>query len=464
MEIEELKAEFEKLLDDNYLVDEIHIVAPYPTDEFIDNFITIFKPKGHLYLYIDDAWPEYRVEKIRVKLNGLIRGNFTINRVTSDNDGFVHAKIYYFKWKKSNAGKPHSYKRYLLLGSANASRYGFGKHAETYVLIWRGDLRNDADNARQFPIDRNYFDALKGHGICNLCQVNVTDESWVSLPAIKVVQGNLIISTFDSWLKRGYSLHKFDPSLNFLKFVVKLGHPLPSAVGSVFKSAGLPTRSITQISDSYVSSILIPKKNPSTIWKAKYFIENDYGHWTSEDSFKHKGSGFISDGWNVRKDELKIIKGMTNCTTQSNAFVRKLNTAAAALNGTRPGSASRYLVLNASGVKVDSVHYTTLATAKFKRDHILASGVVFCQQYIAGYAFPSFPTLDEISFEEFARSFCDELFMEMYVKSSTRNNLAKAIKKLAPSASIGDGADLLAWLRNNWQTHSTKIMDYWKLP
>ena len=145
---------------------------------------------------------------------------------------------------------------------------------------------------------------------------------------------------------------------------------------------------------------------------------------------------------------------MANCQTEINRFLTKLQNAANII-GT---PASRYLYIRKGG-SINTRYYTNIATVKFNKDRRMAMDNTFATRYIHGYAFPSFPKVDETSFEEFALSFCDEILLEIN-KGNTKSKLAKAFQ----TANLGgfvDADDLLAELRENWQKYYKIITNYW---
>lgn len=448
MKISDLKARFDYLIKapENWRLHDLHIIAPYPTDGFFSDLIKHFKPENKLHLYVDDGWPDFKVEEIeKILIKEKVRYD-EIKRITAQNSRLVHAKIYFFKWKNDDGGCI----RHILIGSANASLSGFGGNAETYALIWRGDIE-PLEEKNQFPIEKIYFSALAKNGSCNECDLEIGQSSWVSLPAIKTV--SKAPSSFDSWLQRGYLCHKFDPTANFGKFVVKTTKPIPPSDGlAAFAQAKLQSvTASTQITDSYISQSTARLGRVS--WKSRLFVETIYGHWTSEDCYKSLNANFSAGGARNRKGEIDTIIKMANCRPQTTNFLGKLQTAANLLGA----SASKYIRMK--GGAIDSQYYSDVANEKFKKDKKMAADDTFATRYIHGYAFPSFPTVDEKSFEEFALSFCDEMVLEIE-KGNTTNKLAKVLK----AANLGGlyPEDLLLELRENWQLHSTNIRAYWK--
>lgn len=450
MKISELKARFDHLMQspENWKLHDLHIIAPYPTDSFFNELINHFKPENKLHLYVDDGWPNFKVEDIENVLNKHRVKYDEIKRIAASNSKLVHAKIYFFKWKNDDGGCI----RHILIGSANASLSGFGGNAETYALIWRGDIE-PLDEQNQFPIEKNYFSALAKNGTCNECNLQIGQSSWISLPAIKTVSKTL--SSFDAWLQRGYLCHKFDPTPNFGKFVVKLTNSIPPSDGlSAFTQANLQSQTAsTQITESYIPQLTGRPGKGSRKWKSKFFVETIYGHWASEDCYKELHETFSAEGAKDRKRDIDFILKMQNCNSQITTFLNKLQTAANFLEK----SASRYLKTN--GRTIDTQYYRNIANAKFKKDMKIAADDTFATRYIQGYAFPSFPSVDEKSFEEFALSFCDEILLEIN-KGNTQNKLAKAFRAKNFGAYYAE--DLLFELRNNWPAHSEIIRNYWR--
>lgn len=448
MDISELKEKFDYLTKENWELYDLHIIAPYPTDSFFGEFIKYFNPKNNLHLYIDDRWPEFKVKKIKETLEEIQGLKFKINRITTKDGSLVHAKIYFFKWQGPNK----KYITHILIGSANPSLSGFGKNAETYALIWRGDI-NFPEGGNQFPIEKEYFSKLAANNHCDECYLKIGQSSWISLPEIRIVTGKL--NSFDAWLQRGYLCHKFDHAANFGKFVIKTIKPIPSL--DAFRNAGLQhANSSTQITYQYIkapAANLVANQAPIH-WKSQYFVETIYGHWASEDCYEESHTKFSSLGKNKRQGEIDAIKKMSDCMNEKKAFISKLQNAVLSINN----SASDYLRLN--GMQdVDERYYSGICDEKFYKDKIMASDDAFAHRYINGHAFPSFPTIDETSFEEFALSFCDEILIEIN-RGYTQNKMAKALKDVG--SKCADAEELLRELRGNWNKYSEVAINYYK--
>ena len=196
------------ILGDTYFLDDVLILGPYPSPAFIKTFLGDGYPKRtptsgpKLTLIIDDGWDRQQVEEIECAIpngRGIRQPPYTIHRVSATNPrGLVHAKLYFFE--ASNKEKTYT-KRFLLLGSANASPMGFGEHAETYINI---DFADIAERSQLYK----YIKSLKSGSepISEPCEFRLGRNTWVQLPAVNFIDD--LESGFDAWLRRGRLCHK----------------------------------------------------------------------------------------------------------------------------------------------------------------------------------------------------------------------------------------------------------------
>jgi len=454
MNIQELKEKFDHLTSNgkSWQLEDIYVVAPYPTRDFFSSFLEIFHPTNKLFLFIDDGWPADRVEEIEEVIKNK-KINSTINRISAQDGGFVHAKIYFFKWKNKN----NIYMRHLLIGSANASSYGFGSHAETYALIWIGDL-DAPENKKTFPLENTYFKKLADKNQCEQCDVGFASNSWISLPALKVVSKDHggSAEAFDSWLRRGLLCHKYDPSANFGKIVLQANEPLrDSETMNAFVQAKLNEVSLTtQISYPYLRTSDRKGKNGAN-WKASYLIETIYGHWVSEECYRALGNTFTSGDNSIRKINIDKLKSGDKFENKINELIEKLNSVVNALGG----KASKYL--KTKDGRCDAKHYQTLATKKISNDRDLASDIHFKNRFVSGYSFTQAPSMSEADFNEFALSFCDEIIFEIG-KPKSYSKIARILKPLIGDEKKNSSKALLNELRNNWGEYKSELREYWK--
>lgn len=463
MKLKDLSKKFPHSNDEKkWNLNELHIVAPYPTPEFFEELVSIdyLKPE-FLHLYIDDGWPEASVNAISKKLDdaGL---ETEYKRIAAQPNGFVHAKIYFFKWQNENTGE---FRRYILIGSANASKNGFGGHAETYTLICGRDLKDQNDQPAK--IEKTYFNRLRQEKKVGHYFANFGENSWISLPAIRVVENKKnAVASFDAWLKRGRLCHKFDPSPNFGKFLITIENKIPNGeLKEIFQvSSFIEASSTTQIRYSYLkqgTSTQNTENNKNEQWKAKYFIETNYGHWTSEECHEDKKEDFKSKTFNERKshiDEIGNIEKERKINKYIDAFIEKIKD----LSGRLGENTKKYLKHNEMSA-VDEIYYRDLSSNQLKIDIEIAKDHTFRQRYTDGYSFPSCPSMSEEDFEEFARSLCDDLLLEMQ-KPRQSSLLVKTLKEIEGKTTWNNGGELLNWLRDdkNWDKNYKTITNFWK--
>lgn len=465
MELEEIKEKFDYFLSHNdkkWNLSELHIIAPYPTLGFFKELLRIelFNPKDKLYLYVDDGWPGQIVQSIEKHLyEKLGDKRYELSRISAKPVGFVHAKIYFFKWKSD---KETTF-RHLLIGSANASTYGFGGHAETYALIWNGDTKA-IEESETDSIEKDYFSRLIKTGETDCIKTRVGEHSWISLPSIKVVSkgdaGGKRVGSFDAWLKRGRLCHKFDPSPNFGKFLITMDQKIPSSeLKEIFASSSfVDAKSTSQLRYAYLKKSE-GKKNPVEQWKSKYFIETNYGHWTSEECYEQNKEEFKSKSHSDLSNH--IIELTYICNSSKEAILESFTGAIREL-ATNLGEDAKKYIRHKSG-KVDTDYYEKLASEQLDGDQELAKDKTFKERYIRGFSFPTCPSMSDEDLDEFANSFCDDLFLEM---QKSRSLLARTLLsiRIKEKASWKEGKDMLLWLRKeiNWRTYHEAITGFWR--
>ena len=269
------------ILDNKYFLDEVLILGPYPTAKFIKKFFGDYYPKRtpttgpEITLIIDDGWDQQRIEEIEESIPngpGIRQPHTTIHRVAANNlRGLVHAKLYYFQ--ASNRDKNYT-KRFLLVGSANASEMGFGVHAETYINIDLADIAREERTAIG-----QYIKSLKAkESIAEPCKFSLGRNTWVQLPAVNFVEDQE--SGFDAWLRRGRLCHKYQSDQNFGKIKLHLKKPLPTSIfEQVLKSSRFgQEQNSSVLSRSYINEIVDDDNDSDPLWRSKFFVDTYYGH------------------------------------------------------------------------------------------------------------------------------------------------------------------------------------------
>lgn len=466
MELDEIKEKFDYFLSHNdkkWHLSELHIIAPYPTLGFFEELLEIelFNPRDKLFLYVDDGWPGQVVQSIGEHLSKELGDDkYVLSRISANPTGFVHAKIYFFKWKSDK----NTTFRHLLIGSANASTYGFGGHAETYALIWHGDTKA-IEESETDSIEKDYFKRLINSEKTDCIKTRVGEHSWVSLPAIKVVSkgsaAGKCVGSFDAWLKRGRLCHKFDPSPNFGKFLITMDRKIPSSeLKKIFASSSfVDATSTSQLRYAYLKKSE-GKKHPVEQWKSKYFIETNYGHWTSEECHKQKEEEFKSKSYSDLSGHIDELTRICNDNLLKAKLINRFTDAIQGLAEGLSQDAKKYIKHKSSKVDID--YYEKLAREQLSGDEKLAKDKTFKERYIKGFSFPACPSMSDEDLDEFATSFCDDLLLEM---QKSRSLLAKTLLKIRDQemSSWKEGKDLLLWLRNevNWSKHQEAITGFW---
>lgn len=453
-----------EIMGSNFYLDEVLVVGPYPTAEFIKeilnhNFQKRTPTTGpELTILIDDGWNQKYIEQIQDEIpsgHGVRQPRPVIGRIAAvDPRGLVHAKIYFFRL--GNFDKTYT-KRYLLVGSANASKSGFGVHAETFINIDFADL--DLHNRE---LVENYLQALKRRelSIAGL-KFSFGNKSWINLPPLKTVTANE--SGFDAWLRRGIICHKYQSDPSFGRLNIRLLKSLPkTTIETAINEGGLGVeRDKTGVSSRYVEFNDDDTENDSALWRSKYFIETDYGYWVSGECFSSLGKNFCAPNSEERKKGLNAIK-VASITTQkmwATNFIVKITNVYTSLLKTDPKN--EFAIDEYFEIKngdIDVLSYTRKAELKLEDDRGRAKDDGFADRFTSGYAFHRLPDLGD-DFEEFARCFCESLLIKMAGRS-VKNKLVVEVRKSLGHSIPDTPTALLYILRSEWASLRSVLVDY----
>ncbi len=438
-----IKEYLESILGNNYYLVEALILGPYPSALFVAELLSKDLPKRkastgpELTLLIDDGWDISRIEQINE-----LTPQPSVRRVAAlDSHGLVHAKIYYFRIQNYVGNYT---KRYLLLGSANASLSGFGTHAETYINIDFSDIdpgsRGEVENYIKHLKDGEL--GTKNLGKCERCEFWVRRNTWVSLPTVRFVNDELI--GFDAWLRRGRLCHQYQVDQNFGKLNLHLKKSLPkSELENTLTqfSFGQDTDS-KLFSRSYVNDANNNDAHQAP-WRGKYFIETNYGFWTSSDCYADRKEEFSAQRSAERKLILEQIESGNSQRDWLNDYLRVLNDVVKHL---QPNRAKDYLEFGKDG-KLDNI-YIERAIKKLNADQIRAKDKDFAGRFTSGFSFVNFPQLGD-DFDDFVKNFCKTLLLRMKGQR-VLNQLANVLKNEL-GQHIPDCADnLLERIRVDW--------------
>lgn len=477
---------FSYTLKDKFYIDQAVVVGPYPTTGFFEKIQALSKNglKGakfsRLTILADDGWAQSQLDDIAemYKIRPGIRTKLEVLRVSAPHQsGLVHAKIYLF-YLKNNPGTYS--KRLLLIGSANASRQGFGVHAETFVCIDIADIK-DVDEQRAVVA---YFDDLKMHIDVKHVDFYLQRNSWVRLPAIKAAPNQEKGSSFDNWLRRGRLCHKYQIDQTFGRLMLHLMMPLPKSLleSNINRYFGAP-QDTQGFSRNYVEmendetdtdSEFEQSRNP---WRKKYFIETYYGYWTSGECFDTMQQEFVSSRAHERE---KIITTIGNADEQlqtkwMNEYTSAVKNVASAIIEQEKidKNISLEKFLRAKNGEVDLEHYRLAAKNKLRYDQRRAKDSAFSDRFISGFTFPTVPQVGDY-FEAFALDFCQTLITKLQARKRS-NLLAMAVVNtigdsiyslLYDTDQLEEGAAparLLEYLRSNWSEIGDAISNfYWQ--
>ena len=438
----------------NFKLANVTIVGPYPTKNFFKDQLSKTKPDA-VRLYVDDGWPEDKVAAIEYYVKRYTKINYQCRRVNHKNKGgLVHAKIYLFEW--INEGNRHR-RRHLALGSHNASQAGFGQNAEALITI---DLSSAASLDSEHKI-LGYFNDLNENGVCDSTLIELNKGSYISLPALEITQ-NQAVSGFDAWLRRGSLCHKYVQDASFGRLPIRLKQPFPIAdIESIFASYQFgkvgESTALFRPYINYTASTEQGESPASKRWKGQFFIETDYGFWTSSECFEKFQEQFVDSASESRQVALNRIRSSTDFDRQRwvTEHIEALN---AILEKLRDQGEPVEMYLKMDDYWLNERHYRESAISKLELDFKKSCDEDFSKRFVSGFSFPSVPHLED-GFDSFAENFCITLLLKAQQKKRI-NKLANAVRT-ALGGSIDEiltGWDLLNELRIRWPDIASQMM------
>ncbi len=437
----------------NFKLSQVKIIGPYPTKNFFKYQLSKIKPEA-VTLYVDDGWSEEQVAAIDFYVRRYTNADYQCCRVSSGTGGLVHAKIYLFEWV--NEGNKHR-RRFLVIGSHNASQAGFGRNAEALVTI----NLSGAESADLQDKVLGYFAGLDCNGACEDVLVNFGKNFFISLPALEVTEDQTV-SGFDAWLRRGRLCHKYAHDTSFGKLPIRLKQPFPIddvenifasyQFGRIGESTVLARPYIDYTPNIELSEDVISKK-----WKGQFFIETDYGFWTSSECFGELQGIFMNSASESRRIALEQISSATDSDRQRwvDKHIESLNAILGQLEA-RGEPAETYLQMNKGWL--DEKYYRNFAVDKLESDQRKSLDEDFSNRFISGFSFPSVPHIED-GFDNFAENFCITMLLKAQQKKPI-SRLAKAVQKTL-GRDIGNtltGGDLLQELRARWPSIGPQLM------
>jgi hypothetical protein len=433
-----------------YRLSQLVIVNPYPVAEFFQEITRLLKPE-RCVLLVDDGWPPLRVDHITEVLRKAKVLSSVYRVQASTAGGLVHAKMYFFRWR-SISGNNRVTK--LFWGSPNASAQGFGTHAE--VL---SELQFSAMSQEDRKSANAYFDALAGGNLFT-SGITLTPSAGVRLwlPSIELAADGT--PTLDSWIRSGRLCHRYEPDTSFGKLTVKLRKPLEKTNDEqIFEDYGFARETRREVLQrSYAGAIGTADENPR--WRGRFFVETDYGHWTSNDCFIAQEQGelyvrgrpviFQAQGAQNRKDVLDSILDADDAQHQEwiDSFASALEDVRSELKrlGTKPDD---YLYMKAGRLVV--AKYAKQWKEKLRADYSRARIPEFSRRIETGYVFPVVPPLGP-EYEGLVWSLFGSLLRGARLLRRP-NALARAIGDVLGAERIGeleDARDLYEALREAW--------------
>lgn len=400
-----------------FSLDKLYVVGPYPSERFVAKICEILAPRS-IVLVVDDGWPQEYIDDI-TDCAKAFKVKLKTKRVCPVSGGLVHAKLYYFVWRNEAGNRT---KRKLLLGSANASLSGFGGHAETYINVDVGDLGKVGVE----KVD-TYFASLGRGDDVEMIMLDINEGAWLSLPAIKKAPKEKL-SGFEAWIRRGRLCHAYQQDMSFgrLALNLKLSLPRTNLENSILNSGfGRETESKSYGRNYVELDTPVEGGQIKLIWRKKYFIETDYGYWTSEDCFAYRSEEFVAPKAEKRREILNIIKGAT--ALQKESWVDEFMAAVTDLVNQIKSEVEISDYFNMVGDDLDWDHYRKSALKKIDADQQKSRDSYFVDRFISGFSFPLVPQLGD-EFENFAMSLCVSLSKQ--INGTATGKLAQALRPL----------------------------------
>ncbi len=444
---------------DGYRTDVVLLLAPYFDQKFIKMIVKKLAP-GKIRLVIDDGVREEDIQQL-IKAAG---GRDKVKVALAEAAGLVHIKGYYAEFVKTD-GRNRRRRRFFY-GSANATDAAFNgrRNAELIasVDLLSGEDRDFLDYLAHIiksveegsgRISGNAFGPLRNSPILHLPSFQITAPG----PA----------PGFDAWLQRGLLAAKYRETQQFLKVSVVLKKRLPQdVIATVFSNRGLMEtgeRNVVRfryISDTNGRSSAVSadddeaeeEASTSPLWKSRYCTWTHLGDWPSDDCYRAHGTGMVLKNGDKRRSKIEALlengKNKSWVEARKGIFLDTLSkTWTELLEKEVPPS--DYLRGGARGL--DSGYYDDQFAKKLLADHRLAQDSDFRTRYINGYEFPTVPRFrqDAASWDEFVRSWCESVALEVS-KRSTRSLLAQKMIGVTQSDEL-EAEEIGNWLRKSWE-------------
>ena len=463
----ELNEYFSDLLGKNFFVEEALVVGPYPSAKFFKSWQdsgtgnSVGFPRSKLTVVADDGWDRSQLDKIEnlfLRVGGKNRRTVAIRRVAASNSqGLVHAKIYFFTLKNHEENYT---KRILLVGSANASKYGFGVHSETFVSVDLADI-----DVEQRKLLISYLENLENGDDVESTWFTLGRNSWVMLPEIRAVSDPLQ-SGFDSWLRRGRLCYKYRGEQSFGKLTLQLKKPLPkSALEIGLGQFGFGADQDAQtFSREYVTAPIDLEEKVQVPWRGKYFVETYLGFWTSSECYGEMSQTFTASRADERRHAIDEIAQASKLIQEGwlEEYEASLKNAvdSIAVRAGGPGSlaVADFFVLRNGTVDVNA--YRSRAGKKLDLDQVRAHDDGFAERFISQYAFHRVPQLGD-DFESFALDFCQTLIASR-TQSKVVNRLAQILRVMEPTQLADSPEELLKILREEWSSLGQDLINYFR--
>lgn len=437
---------------DNNLVDHeltsIIILSPYPSKSFFKDVFLNLNPQ-RVDLITDVATSDEVIDDIE---NLVQDSEIILNIRFSECTGITHAKAYLLTWKTVTSDDVTVYRRLLLWGSCNASDGGFGRNAEIYSWC---DLNCLLASERKKI--RDYFIALKTKKKKNIQPVIAQGGKrfTIHLPEILIINPSKV--GFDSWLQKGYLCHQLLVEPDFGAIRVKLKEkPGTDDPDTEFLRKRLNLKIQKSFSYKY-HDVDFEEPDKEERWKGKYFVDTNYGLWTSPDCFRRKHDGFVKSGY---KDREKVFNKV-NILTDGDADDLAEGFCDYIVYLTKEmKNPMHFFEYKRKTLNID--YYLKQAKIKIDEDRKYSQQPYFKNSYIYGYDFVELPSVrnNNIAWQKFTSSFGESI--RYALKMGKKNRLAETIRGIDENSLLrmNNGQQVCSWFRKNWEEFGSTIRSF----
>lgn len=445
----------------DYVAETVLVITPYVESSFFEELVSRATPE-RLVVVIDDGCRREDLTTIQdaVAKASPKRRNTKLVTVLGSAPGLVHLKLYYIVWRSKLSGY-HS--RWLIFGSANATRQGFSGTSNSELIAHCrlvGNRHGDVIQWCEAVIDaanRGQEDTIEEVADVALDQGGVL----LRLPAITVGRERSHLSNFDLWVQRGRLLSIYRPEPAFLKVPIQLGQRFePVEQARIIAGSGFAIPMTNRLIYPYVGQGVDDDDDDAAEdgieagnrnWRSQLFVWTNLGEWCSEACFDARGNEFRRRGYEIREQRLQRLKLLNDPNVREDgrtAFLTALDTLWARFGDEAP------LFLRGNG-GIDRAFYEASYDRRVDCDLELAADSEFRNRFVSGFAITEVPQFrnDVKGWRSFLNSMVEQLCLED-IRPGSQSRLLRAVRAAAERMDqrpLDSAEALLGFLRENWR-------------